>query len=215
MEYLAPILITILIYYLYRLIRLIVKRASAIRKIRALDGNYGIRARILRNPVKGLFRMSEDPDASLEFGDKIYLIRFYNGRGRKTQAHFANEEYSVIFSILRIKSFFAFTGKVFAPRGGHAQSTTSVRVKVKILPKLRIPEEYKNAAECGKRVIPVFLFNPTPSNVSYVSDERTSIKLAFTGDEFRGIKIFTGSTLVSYAEREARGYLESGETFKY
>ncbi len=214
MEYLAPIIIIIFIYYVYRASRLILKRAIAIKKLRSLNGQYGIRTEITRNPIKGLFRMSENPDAVVSLGDKVYLIRFYNGRGRKTQAHFANEEYSVIFSILKIQSFFSFTGKVFSPRA-NTQTTSSIRVKVKILPKLRVPEKYRNLEEKGIKLIPVFLFNPTPSNVSYVSDERTSIKLAFTGDEFRGIKIFTGSTFVSYAEREARGFIESGEMFKF
>lgn len=185
----------------------------AIWKLRSLNGKYGIRAEIKRSLLKSLFRMSEDPDAIVSFGDKVYLIRFYNGRGKKTQAHFANEEYSVIFSILKIKSFFSFSGKVFSPRTSHTQTTSAIRIKVKILPKLRIPKEYESAAEKGIRLMPVFLFNPAPSNVSYVSDERTSIKLAFTGDEFRGIRVFTGSTFASYAEREARGYLESGKTF--
>ena len=214
MEILAPILVVLAVYYMYRLIRLLIKRAVVIKKLKALDGNYGMKTEIVRGLFKGLLRMSEDPDAIVSFGDKVYLIRFYNGRGRKTQAHFANEEYSVIFSILKIKSFFSLASNIFSPRAANVQSISSIRIKVKILPKLRIPDKYKDAEDQGVKVVPVFLFNPTPSNVSYVSDERTSIKLAFTGDEFRGIRIFTGSSFVSYAEREARGFIEFGESFK-
>ena len=82
--------------------------------------------------------------------------------------------------------------------------TTSAH-SVKILPKLQIPEEYVIRDEFDERkVVPVLLFNPAPCEVSYVSEAKTSIKVAFTGDEFYGMQIFTASTFVSYADRMMR-----------
>ena len=92
------------------------------------------------------------------------------------------------------------------------KSSANVRRKLIIVPKLEIPEEYKNAEELGKKIVPILVFNPAPSNLTYVSDEKTSIKLAFTGDEFRGIKIFTGTSAANFLEREAR-FSDSGNIF--
>jgi hypothetical protein len=130
-------------------------------------------------------------------------LRYYNGKGRRYQVHFANEEYSVRFQILLIRSLFASGGRLLSGHSRVAESTTTVRRKLIIVPKLQVPDEYKNAEALGKKIVPILVFNPAPSNLTYVSDEKTSIKLAFTGDSFRGIKIFTGTSAANFLEREA------------
>jgi hypothetical protein len=59
-------------------------------------------------------------------------------------------------------------------------------------------------ADGGKNIVSVLILNPSPSVLSYVSDEKTSIKIAFTGDEMYGIKVFTGSTFLRYIDRMKR-----------
>lgn len=208
------VLYIIAIYLFYRvfcLLKFTFKRIAAVRKLRKLDGYGGIRVKFPRKPFAHFFKMSKKPDAVFEIGDTVYLARFYNGRGGKAQVHFANEEYSAVFSVLLIRSFFSLSFKV--RKGAHAHSTSGVNVKVKILPKLEIPEEYENFELIGKKTVPVLIFNPAPSSVSYVADEKTSIKLAFTGDEFRGIKIFTASSFANFLERETRYFKSDSSEF--
>ena len=74
-----------------------------------------------------------------------------------------------------------------------------------ILPKLQIPDEYIKISPSDEReIIPVLIFNPAPGEVSYVTEEKSSIKIAFSGDEFRGEKIFTPTTFVIWADRKKR-----------
>ena len=212
MKLLLTITVIILSLYLFNLILLVVKRARAYSMLKSLTERKNIKLKFTRSLFKGLFKISHVPDVCAEIGDKIYLLRFYNGKGRRYQVHFANEEYSVRFAVLLIRSLFAVGGRLFSGHSRQPQSTTTTSRKVKIVPKLTVPEEYESALISGKTAVPIIVFNPAPSNVSYVTDEKTSIKLAFTGDEFRGIKIFTSTSVVNFLEREAM-FLE--EEFKY
>lgn len=207
MKLVFSLILIYLIYRIYCFIRLVVKRCIAVKQLKKLGNEKNVKIKFTRSVFSTLFGMSSLPDVCAEVGDKIYLMRFYNGRGKKTQAHFANEEYSVIYSIMLFQAVFSLRARTRINSMSQVRNVSTFRRKVKIVPKLEIPAEYRNAEEYGKSVIPVLVFNPTPSEVTYVSDEKTSIKLAFTGDEFRGIKIFTGSTVVNFLEREGR-YLD-------
>ncbi len=207
MTVLIWILIILAALWLFRAARLILKRCAAIIKLKRLaKSEPKLKLRFTRSPILGIFGMSEKPDAVIEIDNKIFMARFYNGRGSKTQVHFANEEYSATFSILMVRSLFGTRDRSYTlgTQGRAPESITTVRRRTKIVPKLKIPEEYRDAAARGKKITPVFVFNPAPSNVSYVSDEKTSIKLAFTGDDFRGTKIFTGTSFVRFLDRETR-----------
>ena len=208
MELLFTLLIIAAIVYLIGAIIFISKRIKAHLRFKELAKQGKFKLKFTRSFFASLFKISHAPDLVAEIGDKIYLLRYYNGKGRRYQVHFANEEYSVRFQILLIRSLFASGGRLLSGHSRAAESTTSVRRKLIIVPKLEIPEEYKNAAELGKKLVPIIVFNPAPSNLTYVSDEKTSIKLAFTGDTFRGIKIFTGTSAANFLEREYR-FLES------
>ena len=54
------------------------------------------------------------------------------------------------------------------------------------------------------RVVPALIFSPAPGEVSFVTEERTSIMTAFTGDAVYGTRIFTPDTFVRYVERQHR-----------
>ena len=203
MKLLFTILLIAAIVYVIGAIIFLVKRTKAHLRFKALQSAGKFKLKFTRSFFASLFKISHAPDLVAEIGDKIYLLRYYNGRGRRYQVHFANEEYSVRFQILLIRSLFASGGRLLSGHSRVAESTTTVRRKLIIVPKLEIPEEYKNAEALGKKIVPILVFNPAPSNLTYVSDEKTSIKLAFTGDSFRGIKIFTGTSAANFLEREA------------
>ena len=203
MDIVLLIILLIAALYIYRAVRLVIKRTIAYKKIRALRNNPKIKLKFTRKFFPAVLKMSHAPDVVAEVGDEIYLMRFYNGQRRRRIVHFANAEYSAIFSIVRHSSLYSLGSLL--KRSGEQQSTTqSTRIKVRIVPKLQIPNEYKNAENEGKKIVPVLIFNPAPSDVSYVTDENNSIKLAFTGDSFRGIKIFTATTVAVYLDRVAR-----------
>ena len=180
------------------------KRIKAHLRFKSLASSGKVQLKFTRSFIASLFKISHAPDLVAEIDDKIYLLRYYNGRGGKYQVHFANEEYSVRFRILLIRSLFASGGRLLSGHSAVAESTTTVNRRTIIVPQLEIPEEYRDAEERGLKIVPVMVFNPAPSSLTYVSDEKTSIKLAFTGDEFRGIKIFTGSSAANFLEREQR-----------
>ena len=211
MKLLFTVLIIIAIIYAVSFATFFAKRITAHLRFKALAKTGKFKLKFTRSFFASLFKISHAPDLVAEIGDKIYLLRYYNGKGRRWQVHFANEEYSVRFQILLIRSLFSMGGRLFSGHS-HGGSTTTTRRKLIIVPKLQIPEEYKNAESLGKKIIPVLVFNPAPSNLTYVSDEKTSIKLAFTGDSFRGIKIFTGTSAANFLEREQR-YFENDNNF--
>lgn len=209
------ILTLIIIIALIKLISFaifVTKRAKAHLRFKALLKDGKFKLKFTRNFFASLFKISHAPDLTAEIGDKIYLMRYYNGRGGRFQVHFADEEYSVRFQILLIRSLFSTGGRLLSGHSNVAESTTTARRRVIIVPKLEIPEEYRDAEAYGQKIVPIIIFNPTPSSLTYVSDQRNTIKLAFTGDEFRGIKIFTGSSAANFLEREER-YSESDNTF--
>lgn len=136
-------------------------------------------------------------DITVEILDTLYHIRLYSGIGQSRTVHFASERFSVIFS--RLRMVMRASGRAAARR---AQPTVTASFntggRVRVLKPMRITDTP------SKRSVKVMLFSPAPCEVSYVTEEKTSIKLAFTGDEMYGYRIFTASTFAIYAEREAR-----------
>ncbi len=212
MKLLLTVIVIIALANLISAALYVTKRARAHLRFKALAKQGKFKLKFTRSFFASLFKISHAPDLIAEIGDKIYLLRYYNGKGGRYQVHFANEEYSVRFQILLIRSLFSTGGRLISGHSNVAESTTTVRRKVIIVPKLQIPEEYEAYEELGKKIVPIMVFNPTPSSLTYVSDEKTSIKLAFTGDSFRGIKIFTGTSAANFLEREQR-YFENDNNF--
>lgn len=145
-----------------------------------------------------MWRTTKDPDIRVEILNTVYLIRIYSGISKIRSVHFANEEYSCIYLRLRVSAR--------APQGSGANSLAmspgvNISAKVRRLPPMQIPKEYEDT---DKRVVKVMILNPAPSVLSYVTPEKTSIKIAFTGDELHGMKVFTADTFMRYADRMMR-----------
>ena len=201
MDIILVLLAVLVGFIIYKTVFFLSKRISALAKIASLDKEEHISAKFTRSPILSTLFLSKMPDAAVEIGKTVYLIRFYNGVGGKTQVHFANEEYSAKYLVRQYTLF----NQAFRRSQAKTPSsdTVATNVRVKIVPKLSVPEKYSGE---DWKVVPVLIFNPAPNSVSYVSETKTSIKLAFTGDEFHGIKIFTGSSFYAFAERAGREY---------
>ena len=89
-------------------------------------------------------------------------------------------------------------------RASASRADTASR-SVKIMPPITLSEDILNHAKSvGKPIIKAVILSPTPLELTYVTSARTSIKLAFSGDEINGVKFFTARNFATYAEREHR-----------
>ena len=189
-------------YLIWQLFYYTLKRLRAVISIRSLKKECRATVKFLRMPYLSYFKLSASPDAVVEVGEKVYLIRFINGKGGLRSLHFASDEYFVTYSRLKIS-----VAQLFSLARGrqYSEAASTARRSVKILPRLRIPKKYTSSPEYyGKTVVPVLIFSPTPCEVTYVTKEKTSVKVAFSGDLVYGNRIFTPDSFVSYVGREMR-----------
>lgn len=181
------------------------KRIKAVRKILKLKGECGAKIRFYRFPLSSFFKLSKKPDLSVELKDKIYLIRFINGKGRFKHLHFASEEFFVTYSkpIFALSGFFHTKGRYIITENAGYSNTS--RRSVKILPKLEIPKEVNDLCENeGKKAAPVLIFNPAPREISYVAEKKTSVRYVYFGDKIFDAMLFSPSSFVTYADRSKR-----------
>ena len=202
MQLIKFILIIFALFLAYRTVYLLSKRLSLVRKIRAFSKKNDARVRFCRFPLLSLVHLSERPDAIVETKNQVYVIRTISGGSGMRRVHFASKEFFVSFRRFSLMP----TGRMKAMQLKRSSTvirnnTSTSGWRVKILPTLEIPEEYSNTQ---KTVVPVIILNPAPHELSYVTENRSSIKLAFTGDDLYEYKIFTASTFVRYAERAIR-----------
>ena len=127
-------------------------------------------------------------------------MRFYNGIGTKHQVHFASKEYSASFRVVGL-TVAADLGRALMGRGKGGKVGVGANGKVRIVPELKLPFEYSNLG--GKAIVPIMIFAPAPSAISYVSEEKNSIKTAFTGDGFYGMTVFSGADACDFLLRES------------
>ncbi len=204
-EILFYILIIVFSAILFFVFRSLTKRVFLMTKLGSLKKTANAKIKYNTLPFFSLIKLSRKPEITVEIGKKLYLIRLIGARGNNHRVHFANPEYTVTVK----GRLSGGKGKRYV-RGGIRGlqflpiSHDGYRLKigkVRILPKLEIPE---NSDYRGKTVVPVLIFNPAPHEVTYVTEEKNRVVAAFTGDEIYGQMIFTASSFASYAERGAR-----------
>ena len=166
------------------------KRLFLLNKLKKLSKIEGVELTFLNNPWVSIFRVSKTADILIKIYGNPYFVRIYNGGSPTKAVHFANEKFSVCYSRLKSVTYTA-RGRFLNVKGFNFGG--NVRVVEKLTPK----NEYESFTE-------ILVFNPAPSEVSFVVKEKNSIKAAFTGDLIYGRKIFTASTLEIFVDREAR-----------
>lgn len=169
-------------------------------KLKRLVKEHNGELKLLRFPLLPNSICSQKPDISVRILDTVYLIRLYSGGSKYSLVHFASDRFSVRY--VKMASKWATLG---GGRGRFAivdaAQAFSAGAKVYVMPPMTVPLKFDRE---GLKTEKVILFNPAPNAVSYVTPEKTNIKLAFTGDEFNGMKVFTGSSFVAYADRQTR-----------
>lgn len=192
---------------LYRFTLWVWRRAGLCIRLGKLKKLCDAKITYQRFPFLPTSMTSEKADITVEILDTVYLIRLYSGGGITKFVHFASPRYSVRFSRLKTGRF-VINGRIRSRFVTFADSAFNVGTRVIILPDFPIPSD---GSYYGKKVERVLLFNPAPNEVSYVTEEKTSIQTAFEGDKMYGIKIFTGSSFIAYADRETR----KGDELRY
>lgn len=192
------ILLVILCVVFVRVSYWVYKRVVMLIKLRMLAKRFSGEMKLLRFPFLPNTLITSKPDISLKILDTVYLIRLYSGGTRYSMVHFASEKFSV--RCVKMASKFVAKGWRHSVIVDSAQAF-SVGAKVFVTPPMKIPDKSEYD---GIRVEKIMLFNPAPNAVSYVTPEKTTIKLAFTGDVLFGMKIFTATSFVSYADRQTR-----------
>lgn len=199
------IITVICLWLLFKLIGFISKRVFLLIKLLGLckycKAHFSLQSFFLRP----MWLCPEGADIKLEILDTVYHIRLYSGGGIGNSVHFANEEYSAVY--MKVK------GASRSVRAATA-NTLALSAGLNIFAKVYYHKPLKATEEKGKRVVRILLLNPAPAALSYVTEEKNSIRIAFTGDEMYGMKVFTASTFVTYAEREYREELRRREAAK-
>ena len=174
------------------------KRITLIFKLTRLVKQHSGELKFLRFPFLPNSISSEKPDVSVKILDTVYLIRLYSGGGKNSHVHFASDKFSVRY--MKMASKMVSSGRWRTLVVMHTTQAHTVGAKVFVMPPMKTPEELEGHENVEK----IMIFNPAPNAVSYVTKEKTTIKLAFTGDEMHDMKIFTGSSFVAYADRQTR-----------
>ena len=204
MQFLKLLLFLIIAIPICKLLSLVVKRLSDTRKVSALKKECGAKITYTRPRLSSLFKLSEMPCCIVETDAAIYAIRFISSGGSRRYMHFAREDFFVTYrrSYFTILEMFSVRRYKFKT---NAVSSQAAMQSVKILPQLKVPNETVSHAEaCGKPLIKVIILSPEPLDLTYVTKEKTSIKIAFSGDEVNGQRVFTAKNFAIFADRENR-----------
>lgn len=187
-------IIVLCVYIIFRAVMFIAKRTMMLIRIYSLKKECNAKISLHRCPFIPFLPKGEKPDITVEILDTVYAIRLYPGISSTRFVHFVDEEYSVVYRRLRAM---VMPNRSAARVAKGIALTYSSGGHVNIMG--RMSEEID-----GKRCQRLLLFSPAPHEVSYVTEEKTTIRLAFTGDTLYGYKVFTPSTLVTYLDREKR-----------
>ncbi len=205
MNFIEALLLILAVYAVYRIVFYTSKRISAIFTIARLKKECGAKIRYTRPHIASFFRLTKNPDLTVEIFDTVYIVRFINGISRFKYLHFASPEFFITYSkaLFTLSGFFRLRGRYrITENAGY--STTSRR-SVKILPKLEIPKEVTDLCENeDKKAVPVLIFSPAPREISYVAEKKTSVKYAYFGDKMFDAMLFSPSSFVTYADRVKR-----------
>ncbi len=173
---------------------------STVLKLKKID-TVGVE---ITNPLALLSKkVAKTPFAKVTVGNKVYSVRLFNGKGFRHAAHIVNERYA---------SVFLKTGGAVKIRSLARRAVVTHEAPRVYFPRTVFLPEIENDGE-----IPVLLFTPAPRELTYVTEERTSIKAAFTGDEVFGFKVFTKTTFANFIDRDSRGFFDnlSADIYSY
>lgn len=189
-------IIIILFILICKLTLFTVKRLSlliAVKNLASLPGVevMGIRYFSFFSPF-----ISRTPVFRVKVYSKSYAVRLFSGKSSLYAVHIANREYAAVYmktgGAVKVRRFVRSMAAV------HEGSRVYFPRTVIMKPIKKDPDDTE-----------IMIFSPAPRELTYVSEKRTSIKVAFTGDVVYGMKIFTKSTFVNFIDRDTRGFYDN------
>ena len=173
----------------FLLLRFISKRLRLFIKLTSLARKTGGTLR-QSSPLVWLTPRPKCGYITLEILNTVYRIRLFSGGNGSRCVHFIDERFSVSYS--RFMPVSVQSTRVRARARVVMGETLNLGARVHLIS----PFEKSNTTD-------VIIFCPAPSEVSFV-EGGASVKLAFSGDEMLGAKVFTTTSFTSYAERKYR-----------
>ena len=184
-------IIIILIVCAYKIIHFATKRLFLFLSVLRLSRIAGISLEELRPLAFFYPRVTKKPVVRVKIFGCSYAVRLFSGKSSLYAVHIANREYAAVFmksgGAVKVRRF------VRSMRAVHEGSRVYFPRTVIMKP-----------IECRPDEREVMIFSPAPRELTYVTEKRTSIKVAFTGDEIYGMKIFTKTTFSNFVDRESR-----------
>ncbi len=184
-------IIIIIIVLAYKIIRFVLKRLFLLLSVLRLRNITGVSLEELRPIAFFSPRVTKVPVVRVKIYSRSYAVRLFSGKSSLYAVHIANREYAAVFmksgGAVKVRRF------VRSMRAVHEASRVYFPRTVIMKP-----------IECHPDDSEVMIFSPAPRELTYVTEKRTSIKVAFTGDEIYGMKIFTKTTFSNFVDRESR-----------
>lgn len=187
-------IIVILIVIAIRTFVFVFKRSVMLWKINSLKKECDAKIYLHTFPFSPFQTKSKKPDITIEIFDTVYAIRLYSGISSTRFVHFVDEKYSVVYKKVRAM---VMPSRAATKSGRGVRLSYSTGGKVNVMTDICVNNK-------RKRMVKILLFSPAPYEVSYVTEERSTIHLAFTGDTLYGYRVFTPSTLSTFIDREYR-----------
>ena len=175
----------------YKILFFTVKRTRLLITVMRLAKLPGVTLEDTRPLVFFSPFVSRKPVTRVKVYSKFYAVRLFSGKSSLYAVHIASREYAAVF----MKS----GGATKARRIGRSLKAVNEGSRV-YFPRTVIMKPMQALPDDKE----IMLFSPAPRELTYVSEKRTSIKIAFTGDEVYGMKIFTNSTFINFIDRSTR-----------
>lgn len=197
-ELIEFLLISLALVLSFILLIFLIRRTAFLFSLLKLRKSEEIEVRLVSLISLFLPFTAKKPLAKVRVRKKLFSIYLYHGGGRWRYVHIASDRYTVVFSKLGGKTVRSASRTLGTSKRVIINLPSGVsRSKVRLLPEIKESE-----------AIPLLVFSPEPAELTYVTKERTSIKVAFTGERVGSWLIFTKDTLLSYLDRESRGFFD-------
>ena len=173
--------------YLFRRIRLYIT-------IKSLSKTEGVYVHIESILPFLLPKTSRMPAAVVSVWGRTYAVRIFNSISGAHTVHFASPK----FVSVSVKAPGATKARIFGRRvtAVKLDSESAYFARTVILPEM-------TDTVCDETIM---IFNPAPRELTYVTREKSSVRVAFSGDTLMGMRVFTRKTFANFIDRASRGF---------
>lgn len=202
----AGILLLILLFKLYRLLRAFVKRAGALRKLKkyCAENKFGFIK--IKNVWGSVFRMSGNPELIIDSDRKRYVIKFFTTIRRNMVLHFMSDglyRYSKLAGFsLPVNLGWVNSALLFKTDNMDSHLFTYYLAEFFEIPNMihQMPDiRFNDYEKPGVETVPVLLLNPLPMKITGVVANR--MVLLSGGDFYEKFLVHSASSLIADIRR--------------